>query len=480
MGNVFSVQIYFATFCETLEVSMIISVLLSFVNHSLREYHARQNALAETHIDLSQDPGGKSIVTEKFGEAQGSPGHNFMRPPVSPTTKPRSGIYNNNHNKLKRKKIMTTSNYFSNPAIFQRWQLQIWLSSAIGLLLCIIIGLSFFAAFYAREDLHHPRENLWFETELLWRGILSLIASIFISLMGSVMLCVNKEQQIWRRKMSHAMLSAKQQQHEATPSKLVGSLSSVDNSTISVVGSESKESAHSGWRVVIEYLPQWITTYAMALLPLVTVLREGLELMMVISGVAFTVPGRSIPLPALCGIVTGSSIGYAVYRGGNAITIQGFLIAGACLLHLLAAELFSRAVWLLERHTFALRVGNGSVAEAGTGTGSYNIGASAWHVNCCSPRPVSGGGWQLFGAMLGWQNSATHGSVIAYNIYWLVVMLAIAVVWYKKRYSNARQSRPLNQLDQSLLRKRGEIGSLQLPQRQEPPQLQDLELQHQY
>lgn len=37
-----------------------------------------------------------------------------------------------------------------------------------------------------------------------------------------------------------------------------------------------------------------------------------------------------------------------------------------------------------------------------------------------------GGPWAIFNAVLGWTNSATYGSVIAYNIYWVVV---IAQFW---------------------------------------------------
>jgi high-affinity iron transporter len=479
MGNVFSVQIYFVTFRETLEASIIISILLSFVKHGLQEGHNGQNEFTETHLYQPQEPRQKSVVTEKHGEVQSSPDLDVTQPPVSATTGLKPGIYNNSHNKLKRKKAMNTFNSLSNPAIYRRWQLLIWLGSAIGLLLCVIIGSAFIAAFYARDD--HPRENLWIETGLFWEGILAFIASIFISLMGGAMLHVNKQQQQkkWHCKMTQAVLAAKQ--HEAIPPKLIESLGRVDQGIISVAENEPKEPVRGGWRALVERLRQWTTKYAMALLPFVTVLREGLEAMMVISGVALATPGRSIPLPAFCGIATGSFIGFAIYRSGNSVPVQWFLIANTCLLYLLAAGLFSRAVWLLEKHMFTLRVGSSNMSEAGMSPGSYNTRTSVWHVNCCSPRPVDGSsnssGWQIFGAILGWQNSATYGSVIAYNVYWLVVTLAIVAMWYWERYSIAKRNQCSNQLDQNLLRKRGEIGSLQLRQRQEQPQ--DLELQQQ-
>ena len=39
-----------------------------------------------------------------------------------------------------------------------------------------------------------------------------------------------------------------------------------------------------------------------------------------------------------------------------------------------------------------------------------------------------GGGWGIFNAILGWTNSATYGSVISYNVYWIAVMFWFAGV----------------------------------------------------
>lgn len=39
-----------------------------------------------------------------------------------------------------------------------------------------------------------------------------------------------------------------------------------------------------------------------------------------------------------------------------------------------------------------------------------------------NPELNGGGGWGIFNAIFGWQNSATYGSVISYNVYWIFVM----------------------------------------------------------
>jgi high-affinity iron transporter len=51
-------------------------------------------------------------------------------------------------------------------------------------------------------------------------------------------------------------------------------------------------------------------------------------------------------------------------------------------------------------------------------------------VNCCNPELNGGGGWGIFNAILGWQNSATYGSVIAYNAYWIAVIVAVLAIRY--------------------------------------------------
>ena len=53
---------------------------------------------------------------------------------------------------------------------------------------------------------------------------------------------------------------------------------------------------------------------------------------------------------------------------------------------------------------------------------------------CCNPVLNGGGGWGIFNALFGWQNSATIGSVVSYNLYWIVVILGfLAMIYYEKK-----------------------------------------------
>lgn len=76
----------------------------------------------------------------------------------------------------------------------------------------------------------------------------------------------------------------------------------------------------------------------------------------------------------------------------------------------------------------------GDAAEGGNGPGTYDIRQSVWHINCCSPTLNAGGGWGVFNALLGWQNSATYGSVIVYNLYWLAVIIGFLALRFKEHH----------------------------------------------
>lgn len=54
-------------------------------------------------------------------------------------------------------------------------------------------------------------------------------------------------------------------------------------------------------------------------------------------------------------------------------------------------------------------------------------------MQCCNPEIDGGGGWGIFNSLFGWTNSATYGSVISYNLYWLAVILGFLAMGYNER-----------------------------------------------
>lgn len=49
-----------------------------------------------------------------------------------------------------------------------------------------------------------------------------------------------------------------------------------------------------------------------------------------------------------------------------------------------------------------------------------------------NPYLNGGGGWGVFNTLVGWQNSATYGSVISYNCYWVTVIIGFLIMRYKE------------------------------------------------
>ena len=58
----------------------------------------------------------------------------------------------------------------------------------------------------------------------------------------------------------------------------------------------------------------WCEKYAMFILPFVTTLREGLEAVVFIGGVAVGSPASAFPLAVICGLACGILIGYFIYK----------------------------------------------------------------------------------------------------------------------------------------------------------------------
>lgn len=274
-------------------------------------------------------------------------------------------------------------------AVHKKLVRQVWAGVAAGVVICLIICAGVIGTFYTAG------RNSFESAENIWEGVFGILASIIITLMGAALLRVNKLQDKWRLKISKVMDSK--------------------DSKLPVKGK----------------LKHLMEKYAMFILPFITVLREGIEAVLFIAGVGLGLPATSFPLAVLTGLGAGALIGYLIYKGGNRTSLQVFLVVSTCFLYLVAAGLFSKGVWNLEQNAWVKLAGEGA-AEAGTGPGSYDIRKSVWHVNCCSPLENGDGGWGIFNSLFGWQNSATYGSVISYNLYWLVVIIGFLFMGWKE------------------------------------------------
>lgn len=159
--------------------------------------------------------------------------------------------------------------------------------------------------------------------------------------MGAALLRVSKLQDKWRVKLAKAL--------EAKDS------------------TKKSGSARTRFKV-------WCQKYSMFILPFITVLREGLEAVVFIGGVSLGLPATAFPIPAVVGLGSGCFIGFLIYkytappvsyhlfeladecRGGNMAKIQTFLIISTCFLYLVAAGLFSKAVWDFEINAVGFQI----------------------------------------------------------------------------------------------------------------------------
>jgi len=162
-------------------------------------------------------------------------------------------------------------------------QLQVWLGVVAGLAIVLIIGGAFIGVYYGLGT------DIFGQTEDIWEGTFSLIASIIITVMGAALLRINKLQDKWRLKLSKA-LEAKDKSDALVKSDY--------------------------WRakVIRGNVKQWCEKYSMFLLPFITVLREGLEAVVFIGGVSLSIPATAFPLAVFCGLACGILIGYLIYR----------------------------------------------------------------------------------------------------------------------------------------------------------------------
>lgn len=273
----------------------------------------------------------------------------------------------------------------------RRLKWNIWIGGILGFVLCLLVGGIILMIFYSLGN------DLWSITEHYWEGVFSIAASAIISVMGVKILRVNKMQKKWKRKLGMA----------------------INDLQLGVSNAAWKE------------------RNALFVLPFVTTLREGLEAIVFVGGIGINenTTVLSIVNAALLAVAMGASIGVLMYRTGHTLSIQLFLVVSTCFLYLVAAGLFSKGVWSIELQNFIISCGGNDVSESGDGPGSYDIFKSVWHVNCCNgERPEDGLFWMLVTAIFGWTNSATYGSVISYNVYWLIIISVFAALTFEERF----------------------------------------------
>ncbi|KAG0047634.1 hypothetical protein BGZ83_007339 [Gryganskiella cystojenkinii] len=266
-------------------------------------------------------------------------------------------------------------------AMQRRLARQVWGGTALGLTISLAIGAAFIVVW------NKYGHNLWASSEGIWVGCFSLVAVLMITVMGVAMLRTTQMQAKWKVKLSKAM----------------------DEENSRGLGNSSRR-------------------YALFILPLITVLREGLEAIVFIGGVTFTEQSKAIPAAVVVGVFCGLLVGYILYRGGNKMSLHRFFIGSTCLLLLLAAGLVAKGIASFEAYTWAKKIG-----AQGDDSATFDPRVNVWGLKCCDPKNNDAGGWQLFNAIFGWSNIASVGTIVGYILYWFVVITWLVYMKLKRR-----------------------------------------------
>lgn len=83
----------------------------------------------------------------------------------------------------------------------------------------------------------------------------------------------------------------------------------------------------------------------------------------------------------------------------------------------------SRSIYYFQFYKYVRLVGD-AAAESGSGPGSYNSLDYVWHIDCCNPEDKTNGGsgYAIMNSLVGWNNTATIGSILSYIFYWLAII----------------------------------------------------------
>lgn len=320
---------------------------------------------------------------------------------------------------------------FDNRQLYRKLKIQILSGGALGLLCCLLVGGAFIVAFYIIGT------DLWSASEHYYEGILSTVASLIISIMGLFFMRMGKLREKFRVKLATIIYS-----------------------------DHGKILQETGQKTV-----KFTEKYALFILPFVTSLREGLEAVVFIGGIGIDQPLSSIPLSMLTATLISSVFGYFFFKSSGSFSLQISLVVTTCFLYIIAAGLFSKGVWQFEVQRYVDLCNGQDMSEVGSGPGSYDISRSIWHVNCCNGE--TDGLWMILTAIFGWTNSATYSSVLAYNVYWLIVIGAIKTLAIEEkrgyipflplRLQKRRIQKRLNITKKALDLRRYALGSSAMP-----------------
>ncbi|GAQ78113.1 similar to high-affinity iron permease [Klebsormidium nitens] len=273
---------------------------------------------------------------------------------------------------------------------------QVWFGAGLGLLLSIIFAVIFIVIYYTLDN-----EVFEGKGEQIFEGVISVIASVMITILAFGMLKMMALQDKWNRKLKKSALEA------------------------------------------LEGKTAFTITYALFLIAFTAVLREGIESVLFLAGVGVDTPWKAIPLGGIVGALLGVSLGYVLFFGLKPVQLKWFFVISTVILLFLAAGLMMTGMHEFQEAGAFGYYGEEEEEEEETETEALAPSALEemeeeeksvpWHnkplwniCDCCSNDDQ--GFFELAKALVGYTCDPTFIHVITYIIYWIFV---IGIVVYK-------------------------------------------------
>ncbi|KAJ8662352.1 hypothetical protein O0I10_002046 [Lichtheimia ornata] len=273
----------------------------------------------------------------------------------------------------------------SQSLVYRHLRRKIWQGTLIGFAISVIIGTAVIVVWYTA--LH----NFWSDTEDIFTSVLCGVGGVLMTIMALFMLRTERLEDRWKHRLAKTLQST-----SSNP---------------------------------------WIRLQqsSFMVIPLLSVLREGIEVLLFVSGVAINTPVSQIPIPACTGFVCAILIGYLLNRFKTVWRVRRFFVFSSILFFLMAAGLLARSVGYVEDYLWEKAIANVPNEENAI---EYMVTTALWHVSWGDSQHVTSedGGWQLFRAVLGWDNLGTIFTVTMYIAYWVVVIgTLIYMHWHERR-----------------------------------------------
>jgi len=257
----------------------------------------------------------------------------------------------------------------------RRW---VWIGAAAGILVSIGLGVIFITIYFvSRDNLFSGDASYYFE------GVVSIIASVMVSVLAFCMLRMWNMQAVWERKLQNAL-----------------------GNTLEEVNPNDKGHQY--------------TIFALAFS---AVFREGVETVVFLAGIGANTEPSAIPLAGAVGIFLGIFSSYLVFRGGGSMkTLKTLFQATFVVLLVIAAGVLMYGIHELQEAGFF---------------GTWKPKSERpwqneplWDISgCCSHK--TNDFFALMRALVGYTSTPTFMEMFFYITYWI---LMLAVFYY--RYSN--------------------------------------------